>query len=96
MGGLKPKLNIGLPRSIFHWLFGEEDWSLWIGRKGSTTALHKDHMHFNYLYVVQGLKRVVLIPEEEKRKYECDKVVFDGFDCWPEIDVLTDTSAKLN
>ena len=89
-------MNIGWLRSVFHMLFGEEDWSLWIGRKGSTTALHKDHMHYNYLYVVAGAKRVVLVPLDQQRPYDCSKTMHRGYDCWPEVDVLSDTPSELH
>mmetsp|Transcript_5629 Transcript_5629/g.6424 ORF Transcript_5629/g.6424 Transcript_5629/m.6424 type:complete len:329 (+) Transcript_5629:305-1291(+) len=42
------------------------DWSLWMGAKGTKTANHYDTDLFNFLYVVEGKKRTVIIPNDRR------------------------------
>ena len=69
--------------------YTDENWSFWLGNKGTSTSLHIDYDVFNFLWVLKGKKRVVMIPnnEETKRRYKC-KVFVESHSCWPEVDVL--------
>mmetsp|Transcript_38134 Transcript_38134/g.92303 ORF Transcript_38134/g.92303 Transcript_38134/m.92303 type:complete len:327 (-) Transcript_38134:1773-2753(-) len=40
------------------------NWSIWMGAAGSMTPMHFDTDLFNILYVVEGKKRVILIPND--------------------------------
>ena len=62
-------------------------WSLWIGAKGSTTAMHVDDHHFNMLYVVRGLKRLVLI--DHTHPYLCSEPAQNPTACWVHWDILS-------
>ena len=48
-------------------------WSLWVGGRGSVTAMHVDYQSFNVLYIVRGAKRLVLVPPEVP--YKCTQRV---------------------
>lgn len=63
-------------------------WSLWIGAKGSATAMHVDDHSFNVLYVVSGLKRLVLI--DDSHPFECEEPEQSPTACWVERDILTE------
>ena len=45
---------------------GSYDWALFLGAKGTRTNLHYDADVFNFLYVVEGRKRMILIPNDER------------------------------
>ena len=40
---------------------GEFDWAMFLGGKGTTTAMHYDTDAFSFLYVVEGRKKVILL-----------------------------------
>ena len=61
-------------------------WSLWIGAKGSATAMHVDDHAFNVLYVVRGLKRLVLV--DDTHPFECTEPEQSPTACWVERDIL--------
>ena len=63
-------------------------WSLWIGAKGSATAMHVDDHSFNMLYVVSGLKRLVLI--DDSHPFECTEPEQSPTACWVERDILAE------
>lgn len=42
------------------------NWSIWLGGKGTRTPMHFDTELFNFLYVVEGKKRVVIIPNDHQ------------------------------
>jgi len=42
------------------------DWAMWIGAKGTKSPMHFDTDTFNFLYVVEGKKRVILIPNDDE------------------------------
>lgn len=69
--------------------FNEENWSFWLGTAGTSTSLHIDYDVFNFLWVMEGKKRVVMIPntKETRSKYAC-KVYVESHSCWPDVDVL--------
>ena len=64
------------------------NWSIWIGAKGSATAMHVDDHSFNMLYVVSGLKRLVLI--DDSHPFECEEPEQSPTACWVERDILTE------
>ena len=61
-------------------------WSLWVGAKGSATAMHVDDHSFNMLYVVSGLKRLVLI--DDTHWFECAEPRQSPTACWVQRDIL--------
>merc|ERR1712048_656066 len=63
------------------------DWTFWVGGNGTTTSMHFDSDEFNFLYVVYGRKRLVLLPQDSA-KYRC-KTLFTHHSCWTGMDVLT-------
>lgn len=73
------------------------DWALWVGAEGSSTALHKDSYFVNYMYVVAGRKRVVLVAPSAGDSdtygagHNCSW--FHGT-CWPRVDVLTEPPSE--
>ena len=66
-------------------------WSLWLGAAASTTAMHIDYQSFNILYVVTGVKRLVLI--DPAFHYPCTQRPrvrrWDIASCWSGVDVLS-------
>ena len=44
--------------------------SVWCGGKGTTTGWHKDYNDLSYLYVVQGIKRVLIASNTNNDMYE--------------------------
>ena len=65
-------------------------WSLWVGARGSTTAMHVDDVSFNVLYVLEGAKRVLLIdPDAVAGRYECNVPHIGDNSCWSLVDILS-------
>jgi hypothetical protein len=65
-------------------------YSFFVGGKNTTTPMHYDSDDFNFLWLVEGRKRVILIPNDERTvgKYDCLDNFFEGHSCWTGIDVL--------
>lgn len=67
------------------------NWLIWVGGTNTTTSMHYDDDTFNFLWVMQGRKRVVMIPNDERTadQYEC-KIAVDNGDhsCWTGVDIL--------
>jgi len=68
---------------------GVENWTIFVGGKGTSTSIHFDFDEFNFLWVSQGRKRMVLIPntDQSKEEFQCE-VYYEGHSCWPKVDVL--------
>mmetsp|Transcript_6901 Transcript_6901/g.10050 ORF Transcript_6901/g.10050 Transcript_6901/m.10050 type:complete len:389 (-) Transcript_6901:125-1291(-) len=83
----------GIYKKVFdHVSFNDRNWLIWVGGANTTTSMHWDADVFNLLWVVQGRKRVVLIPNDERTAgdYECQVEVEDGeHSCWTNIDILS-------
>jgi len=69
------------------WELESSSWSFWVGANGTSTPLHIDDDSFNFLWVLEGRKRVVLIPNEGQ--FEC-KTFIPNHSCWPKLDVFND------
>jgi len=71
-------------------------WSLWIGAKGTLTPMHFDTDLFNFLYLVEGRKRVVLVPNNG---FDVDNFplvkVYSG-SAWTGMDILSVPIEQLN
>jgi hypothetical protein len=65
-------------------------YSFFVGGTNTTTPMHYDSDDFNFLWLVEGRKRVVLIPNDERTvgKYDCLDNFFEGHSCWTGIDIL--------
>jgi hypothetical protein len=65
-------------------------YSFFVGGTNTTTPMHYDSDDFNFLWLVEGRKRVILIPNDERTvgKYDCLDNFFEGHSCWTGIDVL--------
>jgi len=65
------------------------NYAFFVGGTNTTTSLHYDNDEFNFLWLVEGRKRVILIPNDERThgKYECLSY-FQGHSCWASVDVL--------
>jgi len=61
------------------------NWVLLVGADETYTRLHLDWDAFNFLWVLEGRKRIILIPNTGQ--YEC-KVYLKGHSCWPDIDIF--------
>lgn len=64
------------------------NWSIWLGGKGTRTPMHFDTELFNFLYVVQGKKRVVVIPNDHRTKGMFPIKEFFSGSAWTGVDVL--------
>jgi len=67
---------------------GKLAFSLWLGCKGSTTALHVDDQRFNVLLVLRGAKRIVTIDDADT-SFQCYKPAHNRKACWAGVDVLS-------
>jgi len=67
----------------------EKNWFFMLGSPGTFTSLHNDLDVFNFLWVLKGKKRIVIIPydEESIARYQCETFM-KGHSCWPAVDVL--------
>ena len=64
------------------------NWSIWLGGKGTRTPMHFDTDLFNFLYVVEGKKRVIVIPNDASTEGMFPiKEYFSGSG-WTGIDIL--------
>ena len=62
--------------------------SLWIGGRGSTTALHVDDQAFNVLLVLRGAKRIVTVDDDDT-SFRCATLPRNDRACWAGVDVLS-------
>ena len=72
------------------WPLFEDNYSFFVGGTNTSTPMHYDYDAFNFLWLVQGRKRVVLIPNDERTigKYECVSS-FEYHSCWTGVDILS-------
>jgi len=65
------------------------EWVFWLGGNNTSTSMHYDEDMVNFLWVVEGHKRVVVIPNDERTHgtYSCDSKYL-GHSCWTGIDIL--------
>jgi len=70
--------------------FDEYNWVFWLGGKNTTTSMHYDEDTLNFLWVLEGRKRIVIIPNDERThgSYSCAGSKFDGHSCWTGVDIL--------
>ena len=61
--------------------------SLWLGCRGSTTAMHVDDQAFNVILVLRGAKRVVMI-DPSASTFRCRRPKGNPHACWSGVDVL--------
>jgi len=68
----------------------EDNYSFFVGGTNTSTPMHYDEDDFNFLWLLEGRKRVVLIPNDERNagNYKCVSD-FVGHSCWTGIDILT-------
>ncbi len=64
------------------------DWSLFMGSKGTQTPMHFDNDLFNFLYVVEGRKRIVLIPNDQRTESMFKVKEFYSGSAWTGLDIL--------
>jgi hypothetical protein len=71
------------------WPLFEDNYSFFVGGTNTSTPMHYDVDDFNVLWLVEGRKRVVLIPNDERTvdKYECVSS-FLGHSCWTGENIL--------
>ncbi len=67
----------------------EDNYSFFVGGTNTSTPMHYDVDDFNVLWLVEGRKRVVLIPNDERTvdKYDCLSS-FAGHSCWSGENIL--------
>ena len=49
-------------------------WAMFLGATGTRTEMHLDTDVFNFFYVVQGRKRVIIVPNDERNQEEFGQV----------------------
>mmetsp|Transcript_2376 Transcript_2376/g.4316 ORF Transcript_2376/g.4316 Transcript_2376/m.4316 type:complete len:352 (-) Transcript_2376:407-1462(-) len=82
--------NNGIFKEEWQKLDPEEfNWSMWMGAKGTQTPMHFDTDLFNFLYVVEGKKRVVLIPNDHRTAGMFKVKEFYSGSAFTGIDVLS-------
>lgn len=64
------------------------NWSIWMGAKGTKTPMHFDTDLFNFLYVAEGKKRVVLIPKNKVTDKLFPLKEFYSGSGWTGVDIL--------
>ncbi len=71
------------------WPLFEENYSFFVGGTNTSTPMHYDDDEFNFLWLVEGRKRVVMLPNDERtaEKYDCI-TSFKGHSCWSGVDIL--------
>jgi hypothetical protein len=83
----------GLYKRVYDYVqFTDSNWLIWVGGANTSTSMHWDADSFNFLWVVQGRKRVVLIPNDNRTAgyYDCQVEVEEGeHSCWTGIDILS-------
>jgi hypothetical protein len=62
--------------------------SVYIGGANSISPVHIDHQTFNFIYVVEGRKRVILIPNDNTTDYLFHTAKETYFSVWPGVDVI--------
>mmetsp|Transcript_16908 Transcript_16908/g.24801 ORF Transcript_16908/g.24801 Transcript_16908/m.24801 type:complete len:381 (-) Transcript_16908:185-1327(-) len=67
---------------------GDGNWMIFVGAKNSSTAMHNDDDTFNFLWVAEGRKRVVMIPNDHRTVDQFNCVTFVNDSCWTHVDVL--------
>jgi hypothetical protein len=71
------------------WPLFEENYSFFVGGTNTSTPMHYDYDEFNFLWVVEGRKRVVMLPNDERTVDEYDCIsTFKGHSCWSGVDIL--------
>ena len=73
------ELGVAAPRNA--------SFSLWLGCRGSTTAMHVDDQPFNLLVVLQGAKRLVVV-DDALASFHCRRPLLNPRACWTGIDIL--------
>lgn len=71
--------------------YSYRDWALLIGGKGTTTAMHYDSDTFNFLYVVEGRKKVVMLDNVgllDETRFKI-KTAYPG-SAWADLNILDD------
>jgi hypothetical protein len=81
--GSFPPIYDNLPLTDYNWAF-------WLGGTNSTTSMHYDTDTMNFLWVAEGRKRVVMIPNDERTagKYTCQSQYWEH-SCWTGVDILS-------
>jgi mannose-6-phosphate isomerase-like protein (cupin superfamily) len=71
------------------WPLFEDNYSFFVGGTNTSTPMHYDVDEFNVLWLVEGRKRVVLIPNDERTidRYDCVSS-FAGHSCWTGENIL--------
>lgn len=64
------------------------NWSIWMGAKGTKTPMHFDTDLFNFLYVAEGKKRVVLVPKNKAIDKLFPLKEFYSGSGWTGVDIL--------
>jgi hypothetical protein len=83
----------GLYKTVYDYVrFTDSNWLIWVGGANTSTSMHWDADSFNFLWVVQGRKRVVLLPNDNRTAgfYDCQVEVEEGeHSCWTGVDILS-------
>uniref|UniRef100_A0A7S2LGM3 JmjC domain-containing protein n=1 Tax=Leptocylindrus danicus TaxID=163516 RepID=A0A7S2LGM3_9STRA len=66
------------------------DWALFMGANGTSTPMHYDSDRFNFLYVVEGKKKVVVIPNDKRTENMFEVMQFYSGSAYTGIDVFDD------
>lgn len=65
------------------------DWAMFIGAKGTNTAMHYDSDTFNFLYLIEGKKRIVVIPNDNRTQGMFDvETNEEGGTGWTGVNIL--------
>mmetsp|Transcript_53725 Transcript_53725/g.64803 ORF Transcript_53725/g.64803 Transcript_53725/m.64803 type:complete len:434 (-) Transcript_53725:135-1436(-) len=67
------------------------NWSFWLGGANTTTPMHYDTDTLNFLWVAEGRKRVIMLPNDARTEglYECQSN-YKSHSCWTGVDLLGD------
>jgi hypothetical protein len=71
------------------WPLFEDNYSFFVGGTNTSTPMHYDIEEFNFLWLVEGRKRVVLLPNDERTAdmYDCVSY-FKDHSCWTGVNIL--------
>jgi hypothetical protein len=62
--------------------------SMYIGGANSTSHIHCDHQVVNFIYIVEGSKHVILMPNDYRTAEQFPIVKETFLNAWPGVDVL--------
>eukprot|EP00978_Attheya_sp_CCMP212_P034540 scaffold145101_cov59-Attheya_sp.AAC.3 len=62
--------------------------SMYVGGVNSTSQVHLDLQSFGFIYVVEGVKRIILMPNDQRTSDQFPMVKEVFYSVWPGVDIL--------